>query len=107
MTWDELKFEYKDFFELQNFLGDIERGIFNDDIYSFLEKHCNAILKAKLEKAPKVFSGPEKNLGSVMEEWSLAEFEGDDTHSARLVCIEELWKNITTAIICGSITRKR
>lgn len=51
---------------------------------------ANARLAEMLRDAPVVFSGPGKQFGRIFEEWSLAEFEGEDTHRARLVNVERI-----------------
>ena len=50
----------------------------------------NEWIQKQLKDAPVVFCGPDKGKGRIIEEWSLAEYVGEDTHKAKLICIEEL-----------------
>ena len=53
---------------------------------------ANKKLDGWLKTATMVFSGPNKKLGKVTEEWTLAEDEGEDTHCAWLIQKERFAK---------------
>lgn len=59
-----------------------------DDVKRCASELANQILSEKL--GPMVFSGPEKNYGTVEEEWHIANLEGYDTHRAYLIGVEEI-----------------
>ena len=62
--------------------------LLSDDVAELTAKQANQILSERL--GPMVFSGPEKNYGTVEEEWHIANLEGYDTHRAYLIGIEEI-----------------